>query len=97
MIDSTFCPEVSNSIDSVHIFIGRQKFHMCKLNHKDSEEIRNIIVSKLSAAFQQTEEEKANDLDHVSLTNQICASSSCKLQCTTTYQVGARDTDVRKR
>lgn len=69
MIDSTLCLEVSNLIDSVYIFIDKQKFHMCKLNHKDSEEIRNIIISKLSAAFNQTEKEKANDLNNASSSN----------------------------
>ncbi len=71
------------------VFIDTNKLHICKHQHLNSDSIKNKIIVKLSAVAETFNSER--DLSGT----ETC--SKCKKQCGTFFQVGARDTDVRKR
>ncbi len=91
IVDPVVCTKFSNSPSGIFVFIGTNKLHICKHQHLNSDSIKNKIIVKLSAAAETFNIER--DLSDT----EICSLSKCKKQCGTFFQVGARDTDVRKR
>lgn len=92
VLEKDVCDRYKTTLESVRIYIGSNTYHICKLNHFSSK----VSLDKIICHIKQQEQDEQSDDDDVDQEH-TCVLSKCKTTCSDNIQVGARDTDTKKR